>query len=84
MVRDGLVIGIPGFSDPLCGSHLRDFADIAAVHREAEKAVEIFGDLLCNCARENAGICSGIGGELLLVELLRRVQRLIRADFKKP
>ena len=50
---------------------------------QRRESLEILADLFGNGRGKNTGVRSGIGGQLLLIKFLRRLQSLVRTDLEK-
>ena len=61
---------------------LHDALHIRSHRRKIFQSADIFSDFFCHCRGEHTCIRSRIGGKLLLIQILRHLQRLIRTDLK--
>ena len=82
MVRDLLVIDIPGLCQILITAEGKDILQIGRRRLIFGKPVQVAADLLCHCCGKDPGVRPGISHQLFLVEFLDDPERLIRTDLK--
>ena len=83
VVGHGLVIGIARLSDRFPAAALQDRHQEVPVDRQCGDSAQVFPDFFGHGRRQDAGICPGIGGQLLLIELLGHGQGLVGTDLEK-
>ena len=83
VIRDRFVIGISRIANFFIRAALKDLYQVRPVHRHSGEPFQVLADLFGNRRGEYSRIGSGIGRELFLVQLLRRLQCLVRTDLEK-
>ena len=82
VVSDLGVIGILGFSDPRIQLLCHDVFHKGLRWLIALQPADILIYFLGHRAGKYSGVCSRISGQLLLIEVLGNLQRLVRTDLK--
>ena len=84
MVRNLLIIHIPGLFNAPEHFFLQYLPDKIACRPEILQSSDILLYLLGHCGGKYPGIRSGVGHQLLFIQLLDNPQRFVRADLKHP
>ena len=82
MIRDLRVIDIPRACDILPGAPLQCLPGIGCRGLEILKAGDVLADFFGNSRRQYSCVRPGIGSQLLLVQFLCDIERLIRTDLE--
>ena len=82
MVGDLLVVDVTGLRDGFKAAGRQDLLRLRGHRRVVRDAADVLLDLLRHGGREHTRISTRVGGQLLLVELLRDGKGLIRADLE--
>ena len=83
MVGDLFVVDVTGLRDGPEAAGRQDLLRLRSHRCVARDAADVLLDLLRNGGREHTRIGTRVGGQLLLVELLRDREGLIRADLEQ-
>ena len=84
MIRDQLIVHISGFRDSLKGAGFQHLRRKCGQRLIAFEPADVPRDLLRDSGGKHAGVRTGIGGQLLLIEFLGDPQRFIRAELEQP